>query len=153
MATLRLSNIDEYVSGNVRTDAIEIVRGEQKRFVANTGVNLTNYSFTTQVTYFNASVTYSGTAPNETVAITGFSQVINTTDSDFTNIVVVTNASNGDVEFRIPQNLVPSEINVPIDSASPLVAVVTTTINRDTTASFPIIDKESVAIIVRYAPV
>ena len=152
MATLRLSNIDEYVSGNVRTDAIEIVRGEQKRFVANTGVDLTNYSFTTQVTYFNASVAYSGTAPNETVTITGFSPVSGTTDSDFSTIVVVTDAANGDVEFRIPSNLVPAEIDVPIDTASPLVAVVTTTINRDTTASFPIIDKESVAIIVRWSP-
>lgn len=148
MANLRLSNIDEYISGNVRTDAIEIVRGEQKRFVANTGVNLTNYEFTTKVDYFNAAVEYSG----DTVTINQFARVINTTDSEFTTIINVTDAANGDVEFRIPENLVPGEIDVPIDSASPLVVAVTVKINRDTTAAFSTIDRETVLIIVRYAP-
>lgn len=148
MASLRLSNIDEYISGKVRTDAIEVVVGEQKRFICNSGVDLTNYSFTTKVEYFNATVT---NIDSDTVTINSFSKVSAEYDSDRTDIVVVTDAAQGDVEFRIPATLVREEVTVPIDAASPLIAAVTITINRDTTAAFSIIDKETVLIINRYA--
>jgi hypothetical protein len=148
MSSLRLSNIDEYISGKVRTDAIEIVVGEQKRFICNSGINLTNYSFTTKIEYFNATVT---NIDSDVVTITSFSKINQQFDSDRTDIVVVTNAVAGNVEFRIPRTLVRKEVEVPIDSATPLIVAVTITVNRDTTASFPIIDKETVLIINRYA--
>lgn len=150
--SLKVSNIDQYVKGSVRTDVIEIVRGEQKTFAANVSLDLTNYSFDTKVSYWNASVSYSGSGASETVTINSLNRVASTDDSDFTNIVVVTDAAGGSVEFRIPKNIVPGEIDVPVDSATPLIAMITTTINRDTTASFPTIDKETVLVIVRYAP-
>lgn len=147
--SLRLSNIDEYIGGNVRTDAIEVVVGEQKRFISNSGVDLTNYSFTTKVEYFRATVTY---LSDNGVAINSFSKINEEFDSDRTDIIVVTDAAAGDLEFRIPKNLVRPEVEVPIDSSTPLIAAITVTINRDTTSAFPTIDRETVLIINRYAP-
>ena len=148
MASLRLSNIDQYISGKVRTDAIEIVVGEQKRFISNSGINLTNYSFTTKIEYFNATVNY---VDSDTVTITSFSKINQEFDSDRNDLVVVTNAAAGNVEFRIPRTLVRKEVAVPIDSSTPLIVAVTITVNKDTTSTFPIIDKETVLIINRYA--
>lgn len=151
MPSLALSNIDEYISSSKRTDVIEIVHGEQKRYISNMGYDLTNFEFSTNIEWFNAVVTYDNTKTNLTIG--SLTKIDTETPYNRTDMMVVTDAANGVVEFRIPENFVPSTLTVPVDSNTPLVGLVTIKVNTDTSASFPVINKESVLVVIRYATI